>query len=84
MTAARQENGGHLRSAPAAIDTESSPGKATRTRASKTALQVTLEALKAAGLSVDKVCVNGGKVEIHCGQIAEKPTAKKDGGLKEW
>lgn len=71
-------------SAPAAIDAQPSPGKATRTRASKTALQVTLEALKEAGLSVDKVCVNGGKVEIHCGQIAQKPAAKKDGGLKEW
>jgi len=71
-------------SAHAAIDPQPAPGKATRTRASKTALQVTLEALKEAGLYVDKVCVHGGKVEIHCAQIAAKPPAKKDGGLKEW
>lgn len=67
-----------------ATDAHPAPGKATRTRASKSALQVTLEALKDAGLSVDKVCVNGGKVEIHCAQVAAKPVAKKDGGLKEW
>lgn len=68
----------------AAVDQQPTPGKATRTRASKTALQVTLEALKDAGLSVDKVCVHGGKVEIHCGQVAAKTTPKKDEGLKEW
>lgn len=69
---------------PATIEAQPPHGKATRTRASKTALQVTLEALKDAGLSVDKVCVHGGKVEIHCGQVVAKTTPKKDEGLKEW
>lgn len=58
--------------------------KVRRTRASENALRITLAVMQEAGLSVDKVCVTGGKVEIHCAQIAGKPRAKKDGGLKEW
>jgi hypothetical protein len=58
--------------------------KIRRTRASESALKKTLTAMREAGLSVDKVCVTGGKVEIHCAPIAGKPAAKKDGGLREW
>lgn len=55
-----------------------------RTRTSESALRITLAALRDAGLSVDKVCITGGQVEIHCGHVAVKPTAKKDEGLKQW
>lgn len=70
--------------ASAAADHDTAKPKVRRTRASESALRVTLAVLREAGLSVDKVCVTGGQVEIHCGQVAAKPPEKKDGGLKEW
>ncbi|TIR97928.1 MAG: hypothetical protein E5X01_26990 [Mesorhizobium sp.] len=55
-----------------------------RTRASQSAIRATLQALKAAGLPVDKVLVVGGQVEIHCGHVEGGSTPEKDGGLKQW
>lgn len=55
-----------------------------RLRASQSAIRATLDALKAAGVPVDKVCVIGGQVEIHCGQIEGTASSKKDGGLEQW
>lgn len=55
-----------------------------RIRASKTAIEATLRALRDAGMSVEKVCVAGGQVEIHCGRVDDVQATEKDGGLQEW
>ncbi|RUW97337.1 hypothetical protein EN784_01395 [bacterium M00.F.Ca.ET.141.01.1.1] len=55
-----------------------------RLRASQAAIRVTLRALKEAGLPVDKVCVIGGQVEIHCGHLDGGTAVEKDEGLQQW
>jgi len=63
----------------------SKPEKPTqsRVRASETAIKAALKALGSAGLTVHKVCVNGGKVEIHTLPVEEtKP--RKPNGPKQW
>jgi hypothetical protein len=55
-----------------------------RTRASQSAIRATLAAMKASGMPVDKVCVIGGHVEIHCGQVEGENAPEKDGGLEQW
>jgi hypothetical protein len=55
-----------------------------RVRASENAIRAALHAMQGAGLAVEKLCVNGGKVEIHCRGIEPVPTAQEDGGLKDW
>ena len=55
-----------------------------RLRASQSAIRATLAAMKASGVPVDKVCVIGGHVEIHCGQVEGAATQTKDEGLEEW
>jgi hypothetical protein len=56
----------------------------TRVRASKPAIEAALRALRDAGVSVDKLCVNGGQVEIHCGRVEQARQPVDDGGLEEW
>lgn len=60
------------------------PSEIKRTRASQSAIRAALDALKASGLAVDKVCVIGGQIEIHCGHIEGETTATKDEGLEQW
>lgn len=55
-----------------------------RLRASRAAISAALQAIKASGLPVDKVCVIGGQVEIHCGQVEGSIGAEKDGSLEQW
>jgi len=55
-----------------------------RVRASRSAISAALQAIKAAGWPVDKVCVIGGHVEIHCGHVEGNAVPEKDGGLEEW
>lgn len=55
-----------------------------RVRASERSLTIALKAMQDAGLSVDKLCIAGGKIEIHCAHVEEKQPAKNDGGLKDW
>ncbi|MGX5827403.1 hypothetical protein [Mesorhizobium sp. 43Arga] len=55
-----------------------------RLRASEAAIRAALQALKSSGLPVDKVCVIGGQVEIHCGQVEGAATPEKDQGLEQW
>lgn len=55
-----------------------------RLRASQTAIRATLAAIKASGLPVDKVCVIGGHVEIHCGTVEGGTIPEKDEGLEKW
>lgn len=66
--------------APAAIDHPS--GK--RTRTSERALTIALKAMKDAGLSVDKLLINGAQIEIHCAGIEEKKAQENDRRLKQW
>lgn len=60
------------------------PIKQTRVRASEKAVTVALKALQNAGLSVDRLCISGGQIEIHCGSVEATVATKKDGGLKDW
>jgi hypothetical protein len=60
------------------------PPPATRIRASEKAIRAALRAIQDAGLPVDKVCVNGSQVEIHCLAVEETKPTKNDGGLKSW
>ncbi|MFN7093267.1 MAG: hypothetical protein ACK4P4_22280 [Allorhizobium sp.] len=58
--------------------------KPKRIRASDHALRIALKAVQDAGLPVDKVCVTGGQIEIHCRPIDAGTEAANDRGLKEW
>lgn len=55
-----------------------------RVRASEPAITAALKALRQAGMSVEKVCVKGGQVEIHCGHVELKPEGDKGGDLDQW
>ena len=59
-------------------------GKSRRVRASKPAILAALEAIKDAGLPVEKLCIAGGQVEIHCRPVEGNEAPANDGGLKEW
>jgi hypothetical protein len=63
---------------------ETQPHEAKRVRASERALRIALKAMADAGLSVDKLCVTGAQIEIHCGVVEAKPVPKNHGGLKQW
>ncbi len=56
----------------------------TRNRVSERTLAATLKAMRDAGMSVDRVCITGGKVEIHTTPIAGETTIPDDGGLEKW
>ncbi|MBN9073965.1 MAG: hypothetical protein J0H34_20685 [Rhizobiales bacterium] len=59
-------------------------GRASRVRASERAITAALKAMRAAGLSVQKLCVTGAQVEIHAGSVEAVPDGKNDDGLEEW
>ncbi len=65
--------------------------KIARTRASARAFQIALDGMIAAGLQIQKVCVNGGQIEIHCGapdddEVGEDVLTREERalGLKAW
>lgn len=60
------------------------PPQPTRTRASESAIRAALRAIQEAGLPVEKVCVNGGRVEIHCAAVDRAELRAKDDGLEKW
>jgi len=60
------------------------PSPSKRVRASETAIRAALKAIQDAGLPVEKVCVSGGQIEIHCLPVEAGSTAEKDEGLKDW
>jgi hypothetical protein len=60
------------------------PQTSKRVRTSERALLVALKALQSSGLSVEKLLITGGQIEIHCGTVEEKPQTEKHGGLKQW
>lgn len=65
-------------------DTQERSQSGSRVRASASAIKAALTALRETGIAVDKVCVSGGKVEIHCAHIEGERVDEKDGGLEEW
>ncbi|MCJ8520614.1 hypothetical protein ABID21_003502 [Pseudorhizobium tarimense] len=67
--------------APALANTSSHPK---RVRASDHALRIALKAIQDAGLPVDKVCVTGAQIEIHCRPVDAEQKPANDGGLKDW
>lgn len=60
------------------------PRRSSRVRASEVAIKAALKAIQESGIPVDKVCISGGLVEIHCGQVEGAQAPKKDDGLGEW
>lgn len=56
-----------------------------RVRASEAAIKATLKAMRENGISIARVCITGGKVEIHPGEVeAGSAPANTDGRIKPW
>lgn len=55
-----------------------------RVRASENALRIALKVVKDSGLPVEKLCVNGGQIEIHIAGVEGKPLEYNDEGLEKW
>ncbi len=70
--------------APASQDGRTATNPRSRTRVSERALTVTLKAMQEAGMPVDRVCITGGQIEIHCTPIAGETRKANDGGLEKW
>jgi len=57
---------------------------AKRVRASERALRIALKVIQETGLPVEKLCVTGGQIEIHCGHIDEATPSPDHGGPEDW
>lgn len=57
---------------------------AKRVRASERALRIALKVIQETGLPVEKLCVTGGQIEIHCGHIDEARPSPDHGGPEDW
>lgn len=55
-----------------------------RVRASERAVTAALKAMKNAGLSVEKLCVVGGQINIHAATIENSPDQTEDSGIEQW
>jgi hypothetical protein len=55
-----------------------------RVRASEHALKTAIRAMKDCGLSVGKVCINGGRIEIHTTRLEGEDPDEDNGGLEKW
>jgi hypothetical protein len=60
-----------------------------RIKASEHALKTTIKAMKESGLTISKVCINGGRIEIHCVDGAYRDKEEEDDeysglGLEKW
>ncbi|MBY5691994.1 hypothetical protein HFO41_24745 [Rhizobium leguminosarum] len=55
-----------------------------RVRASENALRIALKAARAEGMVVDKLCVNGGQIEIHFHGVEGEAQPENDGDLEKW
>lgn len=55
-----------------------------RARASQRAITAAFAAMKTEGLPVDKVCINGGQIEIHVARMVAPVEHEEDAGLKDW
>lgn len=67
---------------PALVRSADHTGK--RVRASRKAIEAALEALAARGLAVDKLCVEGGKVEIVIASVEADSAPVNRKGLEKW
>lgn len=65
-------------------EVKAEPPKNTRSRFSENALQASLKAVVDAGLSVHKVCVNGGQLEIFTQPVDEPSPPHSHRGPKKW
>lgn len=55
-----------------------------RVRASERAIRAALKAIQASGMSVDKLLITGGQVEIQCGGVEGGKRDHEDTGLEKW
>ncbi|MAY61550.1 MAG: hypothetical protein CML29_05005 [Rhizobiales bacterium] len=55
-----------------------------RARVSSNALDVALKSALEAGLTVDKLCVIGSRIEIHVRQNAPAKAEPGESGLEDW
>lgn len=60
------------------------PANSKRIRASERAILVAIKAIQSAGLSVDKLLINGAQVEIRCTSVEGDRDDRDDAGLKQW
>ncbi len=60
------------------------PQPAKRVRASERALRIALKVVQDSGLSVEKLCVTGGQIEIHCGHVEGHEPSPDHGGPEDW
>ena len=55
-----------------------------RVRASERAVRIALKVIQETGLPVEKLCVTGGQIEIHCGHVDEAAPSPDHGGPEDW
>lgn len=55
-----------------------------RVRASEHALKAAIKAMQECGLSVEKLSISGGRIEIHCGAIEGVTPTDEYAGLEKW
>ncbi|TPW28582.1 hypothetical protein FJU08_17415 [Martelella alba] len=53
-------------------------------RASPATVRSYLKVAREAGLTVDKMCIDGGKVEIHFADLESPRSPIDDGDLEKW
>jgi hypothetical protein len=58
--------------------------KVSRVRASERASRLALTAMIDAGLTVQKVCLSGAQIEIHCVNAQVPSEEEEDDGLEKW
>lgn len=73
-----------FRSKSSAAVREDAPEPHKRVRASEHAVKVAIKAMKDCGLPVGKVCINGGRIEIHTAADDAVEHDEDNGGLEKW
>ncbi|KEC73191.1 hypothetical protein RLPCCGM1_c1307 [Rhizobium leguminosarum bv. phaseoli CCGM1] len=55
-----------------------------RVRASERAIRAALKAIQASGMSVDKLLITGGQIEIRCTSVEGSTRDQDDESLEKW
>lgn len=55
----------------------------TRVRTSERALRIAIKGLQEAGIPIQKICVTGSQIEIHCGSTTPTELPESN-GLEKW
>jgi len=63
---------------------ETTPVPQKRVRASSHTLTTALKAISDAGLSVDKLLISGGRIELHIAGVDGTPKQANHGALEPW